>query len=51
MAISFEWNVSDCEVYPNKDGLSDVVHKVHYKLKGVDDPIKIQMVKIILQYQ
>ena len=37
MAISFEWNVSDCEVYPNKDGLSDVVHKVNYKLKGVDD--------------
>ena len=37
MAISFEWNVSDCEVYPNKDGLSDVVHKVHYKLTGIDD--------------
>ena len=37
MAINFEWDVSDCEVYPNKDGLSDVVHKVHYELKGVDD--------------
>ena len=37
MAINFEWDVSDCEVYPNKDGLSDVVHKVNYELKGVDD--------------
>ena len=37
MAINFEWNVSDCEVYPNKDGLSDVVWKVNYILTGVDD--------------
>lgn len=37
MAINFDWNVSDCEVYPNKDGLSNVVHKVNYKLKGIDD--------------
>jgi|TARA_E500000318_G_C3564630_1_gene215111 hypothetical protein len=35
--INFEWDVSNCEVYPNKDGLSDVVHKVNYKLKGIDD--------------
>ena len=37
MAVNFEWDVSNCEVYPNKDGLSDVVHKVNYKIKGVDD--------------
>ena len=37
MAISFEWNVSDCEVYPSKSGKSNVVHKVHYQLKGIDD--------------
>ena len=36
MAINFEWDVSNCEVYPNKDGLSDVVHKVNYTLKGID---------------
>ncbi len=36
MAINFEWDVSNCEVYPNKDGLSDVVHKVNYILKGID---------------
>ena len=35
--INYEWNVSDCEVYPNKDGLSDVVWKVTYTLTGVDD--------------
>ena len=34
--INFEWDVSNCEVYPNKDGLSDVVHKVHYIIKGID---------------
>ena len=37
MAVNFEWNVSDCEVYPSKSGKSNVVHKVHYELKGVDD--------------
>ena len=37
MAVNFEWDVSDCEVYPSKSGKSNVVHKVHYELKGVDD--------------
>ena len=37
MSINFEWDVSNCEVYPNKDGLSDVVHKVNYTLKGIDN--------------
>ena len=37
MAVNFEWNVSDCEVYTSKNGKSNVVHKVHYELKGVDD--------------
>ena len=39
MAVNFEWNVSDCEVYPSKSGKSNVVHKVHYELKGVDDNV------------
>ena len=37
MAVNFEWNVSDLEVYPSKSGKSNVVHKVHYELKGTDD--------------
>ena len=37
MAVNFEWDVSNCEVYPSKSGKSNVVHKVHYELKGVDD--------------
>ena len=37
MAVNFEGKVSDCEVYPSKSGKSNVVHKVHYELKGVDD--------------
>ena len=37
MAVNFEWDVSDCEVYPSKSGKSNVGHKVHYELKGVDD--------------
>ncbi len=37
MAVNFEWDVSNCEVYPSKSGKSNVVHKVHYELKGIDD--------------
>ena len=37
MAISYTWDVSTCDVYPAKSGKSNVVHKVHYELKGVDD--------------
>ncbi|QDP51767.1 MAG: hypothetical protein GOVbin1578_30 [Prokaryotic dsDNA virus sp.] len=34
--IDYIWNVSNCEVYPNKNGLQNVVHKVHYIVKGID---------------
>jgi len=36
MAISYTWDVSRCDVYPTKSGKSNVVHNVHWKLKGVD---------------
>ena len=37
MAINFEWDVSNCHVYPSKSGKSNVVYKVNYKLKATDD--------------
>ena len=37
MAINFEWDVSNCYVYPSKSGKSNVVYKVNYKLKATDD--------------
>ena len=36
MAISYAWDVSTCDTYPTKSGKSNVVHNVHWKLKGVD---------------
>jgi len=37
MAISYTWNVSQCDVYPQKSGKSNVVHSVHWILKATDD--------------
>ena len=37
MAINFTWNVSRVETYPTLSGKSDVICKVHWELKGVDD--------------
>ena len=37
MAINYSWDVSTCDVYPTKDGKSDVVYKVHWRLKATDD--------------
>jgi len=37
MAISYTWDVSQCDTYPSKSGKSNVVHTVHWRLKGVDD--------------
>ena len=36
MAISYTWDVSTVDTYPTKDSKADVIHKVHWRLKGVD---------------
>ena len=40
MAISYTWNVSTCDVYPSKSSKSNVVHTVHWILRGTDDTNK-----------
>ena len=37
MAINYTWDVSTCDCYPTKSGKSNVVHTVHWRLKGTDD--------------
>ena len=37
MAITYTWDVSNCEVYPTKSGKSNVIHTVKWKLTGTDD--------------
>ena len=37
MAITYTWDVSNCEVYPTKSGKSNVIHTVKWKLTGSDD--------------
>jgi|TARA_R100000030_G_scaffold93424_1_gene79547 hypothetical protein len=37
MAISYTWDVNKCETYPSKNGKSNVVHAVHWRLKASDD--------------
>ena len=37
MAISYTWDISTCDCYPTKSGKSNVVHTVHWRLKGTDD--------------
>jgi len=37
MAINYTWDVSTCDCYPTKSGKSNVVHIVHWRLKGTDD--------------
>ena len=36
MAISYSWNVKTVDTYPTKDGKSDVVYNVHWRLKATD---------------
>ena len=36
MAIQYTWDVNTVEVYPSHDGNDNVIHTVHWKLKGVD---------------
>ena len=37
MAISYTWDVSQCDVYPQKSGKSNVVHAVNWKFTATDD--------------
>mgnify|MGYP003150450299 FL=1 len=40
MAITYKWICSDCDVYPSKNSKSNVVHAVHWILRGTDDANK-----------
>tara|TARA_R100000664_G_C2652412_1_gene72444 strand:+ start:215 stop:559 length:345 start_codon:yes stop_codon:yes gene_type:complete len=40
MAISYTWDVNTMDTYPSKSGKSNVVHNVHWRLKGTDDTNK-----------
>ena len=40
MAIGYTWDVSTCDTYPTKDGKSDVVYNVHWRLIATDDTNK-----------
>ena len=40
MAIGYTWDVSNVETYPNKNGKSNVVHNVHWRLTAKDDTNK-----------
>ena len=40
MAIGYTWDVSTCDTSPTKDGKSDVVYNVHWRLTATDDTNK-----------
>ena len=40
MAINYTWICNNCDVYPSKSGKSNVVHTVHWILRGTDDTNK-----------
>ena len=37
MAITYTWDTKTVDTYPTKSGESDVIFKVYWELKGVDD--------------
>jgi len=37
MAITYTWDTKTVDTYPTKSGESDVIFKVYWNLKGVDD--------------
>jgi len=37
MAITYTWDTKCVDTYPTKSGKSDVIFKVYWELKGVDD--------------
>ena len=40
MAIGYTWDCKTCDTYPTKDGKSDVVYNVHWRLTATDDTNK-----------
>jgi len=40
MAINYTWICNNCDVYPSKSSKSNVVHTVHWILRGTDDTNK-----------
>ena len=40
MAINYNWEIGECEVYPTKNSKSNVVHTVNWRLTGTDDANK-----------
>ena len=39
MAITYTWDTKTVDTYPTKSGKSDVIFKVYWQLKGVDDTV------------
>lgn len=37
MAVSYQWLVERLEAYPQKDGFSDVIFSVYWRVNGRDD--------------
>jgi hypothetical protein len=37
MAITYTWDVVQMDVYPEKDGFTDVVYMTHWTLSGTDN--------------
>jgi len=41
MAITYTWDTKTVDTYPTKSGESDVIFKVYWELKGVDDTAEL----------
>jgi len=39
MAISYEWDVNTVDVYPTKEGQTDVIYNVHWRLNATDTEV------------
>ncbi len=39
MAISYEWDVNTVDVYPTKEGQTDVIYNVHWRINATDTQV------------
>lgn len=39
MAITYEWNVKKVDVYPSREGQSNVIYNVHWRLTAMDSEL------------
>ncbi len=37
MSITYKWRIIDSAVIPSKDGMNDIVYKVHYIKKAIEE--------------